>query len=116
MIYEHKDAPLLSKEKFAQRLWRNILIAAVLLAFSLLIGTTGYHFFGELPWVDSFLNASMILTGMGPVDRMNDEGGKLFAAFYSLFSGIAFLTTISVVLAPILHRAMHKFHIGDDDN
>lgn len=115
MIYEHKDEPLLPKEKFTQRLWRNILFGALLVALSLVIGMIGYHYFGELPWVDSFLNASMILTGMGPVDRMNNEAGKLFAAFYSLFSGIAFLTTISVVLAPILHRGLHKFHIGDDE-
>lgn len=115
MIYEHKDEPLLSKEKFTRRLWQNILIAAILVALSLIIGMIGYHYFGDLPWVDSFLNASMILTGMGPVDKMNSEAGKLFAAFYSLFSGIAFLTTIGVVLAPILHRAMHRFHIGDDE-
>jgi hypothetical protein len=115
MMYEHKDEPLLNKEKFTQRLWRNILLAALLIAISLLVGMGGYHYFGELPWIDSFLNASMILTGMGPVDRMNCEAGKLFAAFYSLFSGIAFLTTIGVILAPLLHRGMHKFHISNDN-
>ncbi len=115
MKYEHKDAPLASKEKFAKRLWRNIFIAAVLIGISILIGTVGYHILGKLPWIDSFLNASMILTGMGPVDRMETEGAKLFAALYSLFSGIAFLTTIGFVLAPLLHRAMHRFHIGDED-
>lgn len=116
MIYEKKDEPLLSKEQFAKRLRRNVLLACALVAGSLFIGMAGYHFLGALPWIDSLLNASMILTGMGPVDRMVDDAGKLFAAFYSLFSGIAFLTTISVVLAPILHRAMHKFHIGDDED
>jgi hypothetical protein len=70
---------------------------------------------GELPWIDSFLNASMILTGMGPVDKMTCEAGKLFAAFYSLYSGVAFLTTMGVILAPILHRALHKFHLGDEE-
>lgn len=116
MSYEQKDAPLASPQKYVKRLWRNIFIAAGLVSFSLLIGMVGYHYFGELPWLDSFLNSSMILTGMGPVDRMNTESGKLFAALYSLFSGIAFLTTIGVILAPILHRGMHKFHIGDDDD
>lgn len=115
MKYEHKDAPLASKEKFVRRMWRSIFIAGILVAFSLLTGTFGYHYLGDLRWIDSFLNASMILTGMGPVDKMDCDAGKLFASFYSLFSGIAFLTTIGFVLAPILHRAMHKFHIGDED-
>lgn len=114
MKYERKTQPLLSAEKFVQRLWKNILIAAILVVLSLLIGTIGYHFFGPLAWIDSFLNASMILTGMGPVDHLNTEGGKLFAAFYSLFSGIAFLTTIGIVLAPILHRGLHRFHLDDE--
>lgn len=115
MKYEHKQAPLLSKREYAKRLRRSVFLASIFVAVSLAIGTIGYHAFGELAWVDSFLNSSMILTGMGPVDKMPDDAGKLFASFYSLFSGIAFLTTISIVLAPILHRAMHKFHIGDDE-
>ncbi len=114
MKYEHKSAPLLSKEKFVQRLWHNILYGLILVIFSLLLGTLGYHFMGELGWIDSFLNASMILTGMGPVDKMNCDSGKLFAAFYSLYSGVAFLTTMGVILAPILHRGLHKFHLGDE--
>jgi len=115
MKFEKKTQPLVSKKEFLRRLLRSIVIAFILVTVSLLIGTAGYHYFGELHWLDSFLNSSMILTGMGPVDKLNSDAGKLFAAFYSLFSGIAFLTTISVILAPILHRGLHRFHLGDGE-
>lgn len=77
----------------------------------------GYHFGGELSWIDAFLNASMILTGMGPVDHLNTAAGKLFAAFYALFSGISFLTFVAVLFAPIYHRFLHKLHLNiEGDN
>ena len=88
----------------------------LILAFSIGIGTAGYHVFGNLPWVDSFLNASMILTGMGPVDRMETDAGKLFASFYALFSGVAFLTFAGVLFTPVYHRFMHKFHLNIEDD
>ena len=84
------------------------------MAFSLLVGTAGYHRLGDLPWVDSFENASIILTGMGPVDRLSTTGAKLFAAFYALFSGVAFLSAMSVLLAPVLHRFLHRFHLEEE--
>ena len=71
----------------------------------------GYHHYGNLPWIDSFLNASMILTGMGPVDKMETQSGKIFSAFYALFSGISFLTFVGVLFAPVYHRFLHKFHL-----
>lgn len=82
---------------------------------SLLIGSVGYHHFGDLPWIDALLNAAMILTGMGPVDSMSSTAGKLFATFYALYSGIAFLTMMAVVLAPPIHRLLHKFHLDEDE-
>ncbi len=88
----------------------------LILAFSLCVGTLGYHAFGRLPWTDAFLNASMILTGMGPVDRMDTEAGKLFAAFYALYSGVAFLTLAGVLFAPVYHRFLHKFHLDMEKN
>ncbi|GAB4415593.1 MAG: hypothetical protein OHK0032_11750 [Thermodesulfovibrionales bacterium] len=90
----------------------------IILIFSIGIGTAGYHVFGKLPWIDSFLNAAMILTGMGPVDHLDTGGGKLFAAFYALFSGVAFLTFVAVLFAPIYHRFLHRFHLNieDDEN
>lgn len=83
----------------------------LILLFSIGMGVLGYHYYGNLPWVDSFLNAAMILTGMGPVDRMETEAGKLFSAFYALFSGISFLTFVGVLFAPVYHRFLHKFHL-----
>lgn len=115
MPYEHRDEPLLSSGPFAARLARHVAFASVLVVASLAIGTVGYHHFGGLPWVDAFLNASMILTGMGPVDPMHTTGAKLFAAGYALFSGLAFLGAAGTVMAPILHRVLHHFHAGDDD-
>ena len=85
------------------------------MAVSLLFGSAGYYYFGKLPWIDALLNAAMILTGMGPVNRMTTLGGKLFATFYALYSGVAFLTMMSVVLAPLVHRMLHKFHLDEED-
>jgi hypothetical protein len=74
----------------------------------------GYHVICGLNWIDSLYNASMILTGMGPVNQMTTDGAKIFASFYAIFSGVAFLTTIGVVIAPLVHRVMHKFHFDDE--
>lgn len=71
----------------------------------------GYHLFAGLSWLDALVNASMILTGMGPVDQMTSVGAKLFASFYALFSGVAFLTIVAVLLAPAVHRFLHRFHL-----
>ena len=89
-------------------------VACALIAASLGVGMVGYHVFGDLPWVDSLLNASMILTGMGPVDPMKTTAGKLFASAYALFSGVAFLTIVGVLLAPVVHRFLHHFHLEID--
>jgi hypothetical protein len=94
-------------------------VTLLIISASLAMGMAGYHFLGGLPWIDALLNSAMILTGMGPVDPMQTTGGKLFATFYALYSGVAFLSMTAVLLAPIIHRAMHKFHLdaeeGDDD-
>ncbi len=83
----------------------------LILLFSIGIGILGYHHYGNLSWIDSLLNASMILTGMGPVDKMETQSGKIFSAFYALFSGISFLTFVGVLFAPVYHRFLHKFHL-----
>jgi hypothetical protein len=103
--------PLPSRTHFALRLLQNFGIAATIVAASLLLGSWGYHYFGDLPWVDSLLNASMILTGMGPVDTMKTNGAKLFATFYALYSGVIFLSVMAIILTPIVHRWLHKFHL-----
>ena len=97
---ERKNQPLAPLPVFLRRLGRNFLVSTAIVAFSLTLGTGGYCYFGGLPFEDGFLNASMILTGMGPVDRMESAGGKLFATFYALYSGIAFLTMVAVILTP----------------
>jgi hypothetical protein len=71
----------------------------------------GYHFFEGLRWIDAFANAAMILSGMGPLDPIKTNAGRLFAGFYAIFSGVAFLTTVGVLLAPVVHRFLHRFHL-----
>src|SRR5882672_2206480 len=109
-MYESRKQPLLSRARFLQRFWGHVAAAAGLLVFSLLIGMAGYGYFENLPWLDAFLNAAMLLSGMGPVDAPRTDGGKLFAGLYALYSGLVFLVAVSVVLAPVLHRMLHKFH------
>jgi hypothetical protein len=113
-MYEPRHRPLISTREFAHRLLRNFAMALAFVAFALALGTAGYHAFAGLDWIDAFLNASMILTGMGPVAVMSTTGAKLWASFYALFSGIAFLGTVTVLLAPVAHRFLHKFHLEDE--
>ena len=114
-MYEHRTKPLLSKKVFYNRILRNILLGGGIVIVSLFIGIMGYHFTENMGWLDSFLNASMILTGMGPVNTMTTSSGKLFSSFYALFSGVVFLTTIAFVLTPLAHRFLHKFHLEKDE-
>jgi hypothetical protein len=110
--FEHYSQPILPLRSFLLRWARHGGVAAAFLAFSLGMGMLGYHLLGGLHWLDAFLNASMILTGMGPIDAMRTPGAKLFAGLYALYSGIAFLTAAGIFFAPVLHRAAHKFHLN----
>ena len=112
---ESRWHPLAPLKVFARRIFLNVLVAMVIVVVSLAIGTLGYHYFGNVGWVDGLLNAAMILTGMGPVDKMESTAGKLFATFYALYSGIAFLTMIAVIIAPIYHRFLHRFHLASEE-
>src|SRR5664279_2115633 len=116
-MFEHKSKPLLTRWAFLGRMARSGAVVVGIIAFSLFLGSAGYHYFGSLPWIDALLNASMILTGMGPVDPLKTTSAKLFATFYSLYSGVAFLTMMAVLVAPLLHRFLHKFHleVSEDD-
>ena len=115
-MFESRTDALLPRAEFLARFGRSVAIALLIVGFSLLLGGAGYHYLGQLPWIDAVLNASMILGGMGPVDPIPSTEGKLFATFYALYSGIAFLTMMAVLLAPVVHRMLHKFHleVGDD--
>jgi len=90
-------------------------LAIGITAASLLAGAAGYHYTEGMSWLDGVLNASMILTGMGPVDRMQTSAGKLFATAYALASGVLFVTTVAVLFAPLIHRFLHRFHWSDED-
>ncbi|PTY07531.1 hypothetical protein DB347_07605 [Opitutaceae bacterium EW11] len=100
--------------KFVGRVGVSFALALGIVTGALLIGVAGYHYIARLGWIDSLLNASMILTGMGPVDLMRSTPAKLFASAYALFSGVVFLTSMSIVLAPVFHRIIHKFHLTRD--
>ncbi len=89
---------------------RSLALALGIIGVSLGLGIFGYHFCAGLSWLDALLNASMILTGMGPVNELHTTWGKLFASFYALFSGVVFITSVAVMLAPMVHRFLHKFH------
>jgi hypothetical protein len=119
--FERRSEPLLPRNQFVQRMIAAMGVTIAIVGLSLAIGTAGYHFLGGLSWIDALLNSAMILTGMGPVDPMQSAAGKLFATFYALYSGIAFLSMTAVLLGPIIHRAMHTFHldaeeVDDSDN
>lgn len=115
MLYEHKSKPLLPMELFIIRQLRHMAFAVGIVVISLAIGILGYHFFEGLPWLDSLLNASMILGGMGPVNPLQTTAGKLFASFYALFAGMVFLAAAGVLFAPIFHRFLHRFHLEISD-
>ena len=114
-MFERHHQPLLSPAQFRQRLVNSGLVVLALIATSLAIGTLGYHSFADLTWLDAFLNSSMILTGMGPVDHMDTAPAKLFAAVFALFSGVVFPASLAIMGAPLLHRLLHHFHIASED-
>ena len=113
-MFEHRKSPLLPRRAFYARLTRSIGLALVIILGSLGLGMAGYRCFDGLSWLDAFVNAAMILSGMGPVSPLQTSAGKLFAGCYALFSGLAFLTSIAVVVAPLFHRFLHKFHLEHD--
>jgi hypothetical protein len=115
-MFEHKSEPLLPRWDFYARMARSAAIVAGIITFSLFVGSAGYHYLGDLPWIDSLLNASMILAGMGPVDPLKTAPAKLFATFYALYSGVAFLSIMAVLMAPLLHRLLHTFHMEISEN
>jgi hypothetical protein len=115
-MYEHFRQPLIPRTAFFLRIGWHVLIALGIVLVSLGIGIVGYHEFEGLPWIDATVNAAMILGGMGPVNLLNTNAGKLFASFYALFSGIIFLVAIAVLLAPAVHRFLHRFHVEFDSD
>jgi len=112
MSKELQQYPL-SRDVFIRRFSRNLLFGFMIVSCSLFLGMLGYHHFENLSWTDSYVNASMILSGMGPVSTLQTVGGKIFAGSYALFSGILFLVVVAIVFAPAIHWFFHKFHMED---
>jgi hypothetical protein len=113
-MFEKKSQNVISRKSFISRQVKFTLYATGIMCFSLFLGIFGYMLTADLNFIDALLNASMILTGMGPVNPMPSDSAKIFASFYSLYSGVAFLTVMGVFLAPVIHRFMHKLHLEDN--
>jgi hypothetical protein len=107
--------PMPTRQEFMRHMGRSVAISSALIAISLGIGVVGYHLTAGLEWVDAILNASMILTGMGPVSPLTTDGAKLFASAYALFSGVIFIASAGVAVGPVAHRFLHRFHVELDD-
>jgi len=114
-MFEHRRHPLLSREKYIRRVLRYIALSIVIIGVSLAIGILGYHYLEGLSWIDALVNAAMLLGGMGPVNPLHTTAGKIFASFYALFSGMILLVAVGVLIAPIFHRFLHRFHLDIDD-
>jgi hypothetical protein len=114
MRFENLHAPLLPRRLFYRRVASTMVVGTGLLMVALGIGMVGYRVTEHMSWIDAFANASMILSGMGPLGTLQTNAGKLFAGCYALFSGLAFITLVGVILAPFIHRAFHRFHLADD--
>ena len=110
-IFESKHEELAPLGVFVKRVFASLGIAFGLIGFALTIGIAGYHWLGGFGWIDSLLEASMILGGMGPVNQLASDGVKVFASAYALFSGLVFIAVMGVVLSPIVHRFLHTFHL-----
>jgi hypothetical protein len=112
-MYEHRSSPLLHKKLFLRRLFLSFLTGVMIILFSLMVGMLGYHHYEGMNWIDAFVNAAMILAGMGPFSALTTDGAKLFAGFYALYSGLALVTTLAVIFAPVVHRFLHRFHLEE---
>lgn len=114
-MYERKHQKLAPRPVFIKRVLVHIMLAILLVTLALSLGIFGYHWIAGLSWVDSLFEASMILGGMGPFNQIKSSGAKIFASGYALFSGLVFIALIGIILAPVAHRLLHKFH-ADEGN
>jgi UPF0716 family protein affecting phage T7 exclusion len=114
-MYEGRQEEVAPRSIFIKRVIGSLGFGFGLILLALSLGIAGYHFLAGLGWIDSLLEASMILGGMGPVKELHDDASKVFASIYALFSGLIFIALVGIMLAPVAHRVMHKFHVDEDD-
>jgi hypothetical protein len=114
-VYEHRSAPLLSRRQFYRRLWQHGLLAGALLLVSLGLGMAGYMWLAGMGAVDAFLNAAMLLGGMGPVGDLHGTAAKMFAGLFAIYAGVVFIATAGILIAPVAHRLLHTFHLDSAD-
>jgi hypothetical protein len=114
-VFENRKQRIASQKVFSQRLMRSGILGLATIAVALAIGMAGYMGFESMGIIDAFINASMILSGMGPVVQLSTDGGKIFAGFYALFSGLLLIAVAGLILAPVFHRMLHRFHVDDND-
>jgi hypothetical protein len=114
--FESRRQPIASQSVFLGRLTWNGIYSVALVAISLLVGTLGYIYFEDMRTIDAFANASMILASMGPLTPLTTDGGKIFASLYAIFSGFLLIGISTLMLAPVFHRILHRFHVEDDDS
>jgi hypothetical protein len=114
-VFENRKQRVVSQKIFTQRLMRSGILGLATIAVALGIGMAGYMGFESMGIIDAFINASMILSGMGPVTQLVTDGGKIFAGFYALFSGLLLIAVAGLMLAPVFHRMLHRFHVDDND-
>lgn len=112
-MFEKRHEPVIQRVAFIKRMVRNLLMGFAIIIFSLMMGMLGYLYFEKMSLVDAFVNAAMILSGMGAVSSLKTEAGKIFVGLYALFSGVIFLAVIAIIFAPIIHRFLHKFLVKD---
>lgn len=109
-LYESHDQPPLSRRAFFHRMLRHGGVVGILVAGSVILGTVGYHWLGDAAWIDAFLNACMLLGGMGPVGEIPSAAGKIFAALFALYAGLVFLISATILVTPVIHRVVHRMH------
>ena len=114
-MFESRTDPLAPRHIFLRRFAKCFVSAIAIILFALTVGVLGYHYLAGFTWIDALLDAAMILSGMGPVGELQTEGAKVFAAAYALFSGLVFIGIMGLLLAPVAHRALHHFHLDEND-
>lgn len=114
-MFNPGNRPLAPFSHFVRRVVEAVSLAGLIVLAALLLGVAGYHWIANFAWIDALLNASMILGGMGPVNELTTNAGKLFASAYALFSGLIFVAVMGIVISPIVHRMLHRFHLDDQD-